>query len=69
MHRVGPAALRAYCFYLAISHPIIVLSQLAPGKDPWHGTRHRYQLIEPGVVAVQRWRPDTEAEAEARSAM
>jgi S-adenosyl methyltransferase len=27
------------------------------------------ELIEPGVVAVQRWRPDTEAEAEARSAM
>jgi hypothetical protein len=27
------------------------------------------ELLEPGVVAVQRWRPDSEAEAAARSAM
>jgi hypothetical protein len=34
MHGVGPTALRARRSYLAISHRIIVLSQLARGKIP-----------------------------------
>jgi len=76
VHGGGTAALRAHRSYLAKSHCIIVLPRSARREGFRPSARAIFtrffdglELLEPGLVPVQRWRPGSEIEARSHSAM
>jgi hypothetical protein len=53
----------------AMAHSARVHDYWLGGKDNFAADRAAGELQEPGVVAVQQWRPGSDLEARARSAM